>query len=1176
MLSLAASLPEAAGAVLAITRQPTNVVTQPGTGALLSVEASGTTPLHFQWYFMNGGTSSGVPVGPDNRLFYLANAQPTDAGGYRVVVQDSSGSVTSMIAQLIVQAPPVILTQPFNVTVPVGGNAVFQVVAAGTPPLFFQWQFQNQNISGQTGPTLLIANVGTPNVGTYRVVVSNAFGPVVSTQATLGLIFPPYIIQNLTNSTVLQGGTVTLKVVAGGTAPLNFQWFRNQQPISGASGDTLVLENIQATQEGAYMAAVSNPAGTIQSESAYVDVLEFPFIISTPQAATVTCGGDAQFSVEAGGTPPLAYQWFFNGNRLLYATNATLFVPHADMAKAGSYKATISNSFGDITTQPAQLSVLCPPGISAQPMSQSVPAGQTAIFTVGASGSSPLFYQWRFNDTALINETNATLVLANVGTTHAGLYSVTVSNSFGSLLSSNASLTVTPPLPVIQTQPTNQTAPLGAVVVFAVKATGTGPLEFQWFFNTTPIAGATNPVLVLPPVTSTLAGTYRVQVSNSSGSVWSDAATLQVFSNELPFANHFADRVTTYWPDNHLWGHGSTSLATRELFEPCHDGKRGYHSVWLSWVAPQDGIVTLNTVGSECDTLLAVYTGQSLTSLVSVAADDDDDASSSPPNPYGWSRVQFNATQGTVYQIVVDSADWRHPNIVLECDFQPTNARVPCFSQQPLNRTLKLGDPVCLDFVPCDATSLSIGWFFNDTTLNVANGTSHCLTAAAFSQAGLYQVELNNTVGVTRSPRFEIQFNSLGLSNVMARDKFLDAPDFMQTAAAGTGGQSFRMAAPSKKSMGGGTGTRGFTTTQIFSTAGSTPEAGEPAHCGFGPFHSRWFTYQAPANGTMHISTMGSTFDTVLAVFVGPGDDFATLTNVACNNNAAATSLWSEVTFPATANTIYYIAVDGTSGSAVGTVNLTINLGDPVSIVTPPSSLVVLAGTNVTFTVEVSGMSNFTYRWRCNGTNLLTISNTAVASSSLTLTNVQPIHAGLYDVVVSNPITNLTSSGATLTVTNLRVTGQVALGQFTGPARDGCGTRTVTFKATDNAGSVLATWNLSLTFAPDTNGYGVASYTITNMPVATFQLSAKTAWHLRARRPVTFVNYSAEAKFTGTNELAGGDVNGSNTVDMADYVQLAAVWFLPNAATDVDGSGRVDTLDYHIMANSWLRAGDPE
>ena len=171
-----------------------------------------------------------------------------------------------------------------------------------------------------------------------------------------------------------------------------------------------------------------------------------PTIQTQPQSQTVTEGNDATFTVAATGTAPLSYQWYFNTNTMLAnATNATLTVPNSDAGDLGSYSVAVSNSVGSVTSAFATLTVTAPsaPTITNQPAPQTVTVGQTAVFSVIATGTSPLIYQWYFNtNTVLAGGTNATLTLPNAQTNEAGSYSVIVTNSLGAVTSVVATLTV--------------------------------------------------------------------------------------------------------------------------------------------------------------------------------------------------------------------------------------------------------------------------------------------------------------------------------------------------------------------------------------------------------------------------------------------------------------------------------------------------------------------------------------------------------------------------------------------------------------------------------------------------------------------------------------------------------------------------------------------------------------
>ena len=134
------------------------------------------------------------------------------------------------------------------------------------------------------------------------------------------------------------------------------------------------------------------------------------------------------------------------------------------------------------------------PVIISQPTNLTVTVSNTAVFSVTASGTAPLNYQWNFNGTNISGATNATVTLNNVQLWQAGNYFVTVSNLAGGIASSNATLMVfVPPTPpTIVSQTPNEVVLLGNAATFSVTANGTAPLSYFWSRNGVLIPNATN------------------------------------------------------------------------------------------------------------------------------------------------------------------------------------------------------------------------------------------------------------------------------------------------------------------------------------------------------------------------------------------------------------------------------------------------------------------------------------------------------------------------------------------------------------------------------------------------------------------------------------------------------------------------------------------------------------
>jgi len=171
------------------------------------------------------------------------------------------------------------------------------------------------------------------------------------------------------------------------------------------------------------------------------------------------------------------------------------------------------------------------PAITGQPQSVAVNAGQTAQFTVTATGTAPLTYQWQKNGAPISGATTASYTTPiTTSTDNGSTFTVVVTNSVASTTSNPATLTVnSASAPAITTQPASQTVTAGQTATFSVVATGTGPLSYQWKRNGTTLSGATSASYTTPATTTTDSGsTYSVTVSNSAGSVDSSAATLTV------------------------------------------------------------------------------------------------------------------------------------------------------------------------------------------------------------------------------------------------------------------------------------------------------------------------------------------------------------------------------------------------------------------------------------------------------------------------------------------------------------------------------------------------------------------------------------------------------------------------------------------------------------------------
>lgn len=333
-----------------ILTQPTNLTVLLGNSAMFTVTAGGATPLNYQW---RKGTKP--IVGATNSTYTIVSAVPADAGDYDVVVSNAYWYVTSTAAALRVVIPLSISLQPMSQAVASGGVATLSVVANGTEPVSYQWQSQAGPIPGATNATYVLDPVTVNHAGNYTVVVTNPYGAVTSSVATVTVFIPAAITTQPLNQAVPAGGTATFQVSATGYPAPNYQWWFLDQALPGANGSSLVITNVGTNDLGAYQVVVWNTFSSATSSPA--QLVMSPSLRSPFMGATVIWGKTATLSVSAVGSSPLSYQWFKDGVPVASGTNQTLEFPAVQLNDGGMYSVVVSSPWGSVTNPPAQLVV---------------------------------------------------------------------------------------------------------------------------------------------------------------------------------------------------------------------------------------------------------------------------------------------------------------------------------------------------------------------------------------------------------------------------------------------------------------------------------------------------------------------------------------------------------------------------------------------------------------------------------------------------------------------------------------------------------------------------------------------------------------------------------------------------------------------------------------------------
>jgi ribosomal protein S9 len=293
--------------------------------------------------------------------------------------------------------------------------------------------------------------------------------------------------------------------------------------------------------------SANNESQTPTEEEQIPDVVAAVQISSQPQGLTVEAGENASFSISASGGGTLSFQWRKGEQNIDGATSNSLVLTNVSESDAALYDVVVSNSAGSQISLAALLTVntpiiviptIDPVLITSQPQAITVDENASASFSVQVTGDGAISYQWLKDEQTINGATSGSLNIASVSMSDAASYRVQVTNSQGSVLSNAVALTVTalPEAVAIISQPQAITVDENASASFSVQVTGDGEITYQWLKDSQTINGATSASLNIASVSMSDAASYRVQVTNSQGSVLSNAVALTVTALPEPVA----------------------------------------------------------------------------------------------------------------------------------------------------------------------------------------------------------------------------------------------------------------------------------------------------------------------------------------------------------------------------------------------------------------------------------------------------------------------------------------------------------------------------------------------------------------------------------------------------------------------------------------------------------------
>ena len=440
---------------------------------------------------------------------------------------------------------------------------------------------------------------------------------------------------------------------------------------------------------------------------------------------------------------------------------------------------------------------------------------------------------------------------------------------------------------------------------------------------------------------------YQIMVDGALNAIGDISLQLTLGPTQSPPANdNFANRITL--SGSHVTANANNVGATREAGEPYHADNVDLKSLWWSWTAPSSGKLTLTTQGSSIDTVVGIYTGNSVSNLTFVAGNDE-----SALNPNGQSLVICNVTSGKAYQIAVDGFEGDTGAIKMRLDLSAADPVPP--NDNFANRAVLSGTNVTVsgrnigasfeaigaDFEQGEPMHLetfgghSVWWTWTAPFSGGVSLTTTGLSTSGFeldtiavvytgNQLGTLQFVAGNDEDFLTSAEGDsrVRFNAIaGTAYQIAVDGY-DADVgtftlhlFMEPA----------LPIPTNDNFANRISISGTNINVLGANRGATFEPGEPLPNNSYGGKSIWWTWTSPGPGFVTMDTVSSSnsfpdtfFDTIIAVYTG--STLSTLIPVASDDESGGNYL-SVVKFPTRSGVTYQIDVDSYDGD-LGDVNL--------------------------------------------------------------------------------------------------------------------------------------------------------------------------------------------------------------------------------------------------------------
>ncbi len=320
-----------------------------GDDILLSATVKGQGLTTYQWSLDN------VMIKKAKTLNYnITNITESDTGNYQFTASNKFGNTSKNISVEIIREAiiNVDLLKEYNTTL--GDDLELNVVSSGSH-LKYKWYKNNELLLGENTNKLIITNFALNDVGVYYAEVSNPISSVESIKSIVRIALPPVITDIDDDIDVELGQNTTITASIIGDKPMSFQWKKDGVNIN-SNNNTLLISNISYEDVGNYSILASNDYGIVESKTVSVRLYEPATIINTTKNLNLNSGQNLTLNVDAIGSKPLYFQWYFNNSIIPNSLNPILKIDNINRNNFGEYKVSVRNNSSSDYSDPIIIS----------------------------------------------------------------------------------------------------------------------------------------------------------------------------------------------------------------------------------------------------------------------------------------------------------------------------------------------------------------------------------------------------------------------------------------------------------------------------------------------------------------------------------------------------------------------------------------------------------------------------------------------------------------------------------------------------------------------------------------------------------------------------------------------------------------------------------------------------